>query len=361
MKKSIASALTAAVVLGVASTSFAAPVDDEVAALKARVAELERMIKEQQQQNNNNAQKSEVRNLDSRVSELEEKSSQPSLSDKFDITGELRYRFWNLYKRPDVSQLQLRLFPTFKIDEHFAVKSRLTGSYTMNNDTETNAAVTYAYLESKFDNFQVNAGKLPLFTNVDQGMVADDFFSGIQIIAGDKVKFALNGGHWDSDSDALTDARTYVGAEVTGKFNDKFDAGIGYHYAKIGGTDDKASIIAGGFGFNFAEDWRLFGAVAHNTEADDDETGYNVELNYKGADKKEKSSWGAYAAYRYVPSTVGLAPTYDTFRITDKKGFEVGATWTPYQNTLTKLAYFHGKRFGGGDDRTFFARASIFF
>ena len=49
-------------------------------------------------------------------------------------------------------------------------------------------------------------------------------------------------------------------------------------------------------------------------------------------------------------------------KLADKKGFEVGATWTPYKNTLTKLAYFHGKRFvTDADDRTFFARASIFF
>ena len=361
MKKSVASALTAAVVFGVASTTFATPTDEEVAELRARIAELERII---QEQNNSNARKSDVNELDSRVSELEDKSSKSSdLLDRFNITGELRYRYWNLYKRPDVSQLQLRLFPTFKIDDHFTVKSRLTGSYTMNEDTETNAAVTYAYLESKFGNFQINAGKMPLFTNVDQGLVADDFFSGLQIITGgDKFKFALNGGHWDSDGDTLTDARGYVGAEITGKFNDNFDAGVGYHYAKIGGTDDKVSIVTGGLGVNFAEDWRLFGAVAHNTKADEDKTAYNIELNYKGANRNEKSSWGAYVAYRYVPDTVGLAPTYDTFRVADKKGFEIGATWTPYKNTLTKLAYFHGKRFvTDADDRTFFARASIFF
>ncbi len=354
MKKSIASALTAAIVLGAASTTFATPTDEEVAQLRARVAELERIIREQQ--SNSNASRRDVNELDSRVTELERTGKNPLL-EKFSISGELRYRFWNRYKAPDVSQLQLRLFPTFKIDDHFTVKSRITGSYRMDNDSESNAAMTYAYLESKFNKFQLNAGKMPLFTNSDQGLVADDFFSGVQFIFGDKTKVIVNGGHWDS---GIIDGN-YIGAEVTSNFNDKVDAGIGYHYLKEGGTDNKASIIAGGVGFNIGEDWRLFGAVAHNNKANKDKTAYNIEGSYKGANRNEKGSWGVYAAYRYAPSTVSIVPTYDTFSFVNKKGFEVGATWTPYKNTLTKLAYFHGKYFGGGDDRTLFARASIFF
>ena len=360
MKKSVASALTAAVVLGVASTSFAAPTDEEVAELRARIAELERIIREQ---NNNNAQKSEVRNLDSRVSELEEKSSQPSLSDRFNITGELRYRYWNLYKNPDYSRLELRLFPTFKIDEHFTVRSRVTGQYNNFHDDNASAwAMTFAYLESKYDKFQLNIGKLPLFTNVDQGLVIDDFYSGVQAIIGDKTKFTVNAGHWDP-AHAAGGRYNYVGAEVSGNLSDNFNAGVAYHYLKQGGTDNKESIIAGGLGYKFNPDFGLFGAVAHNTEADNDKTAYNIEANYKGANRNEKASWGAYVAYRYAPATASLAPTYDTYaRVAGKKGFEVGATWTPYKNTLTKIAYFHGKRFVNDvDDRTFFARASVFF
>ncbi len=350
MKKSIASALTAAIVLGVASTSFATPTDEEVQALRERVAELERII---QQQNNSKASQREVDYLDSRVSELE-RTSGDSLSDKLSIGGELRYRFWSRYKASDVSNLQFRLLPTFKVDEHFAVKARINASYDMNNDTRTFYRTDYAYLESKFDNFQLNAGKLPLFTNADEGLVADDYFSGLQAIAGEKIKFAVNAGKFSGDN--------YVGVEATTNFNDKIDAGLGYHYFKPDSSDNDFSIIAGGVGFNINEDWRLFGAVAHNTEAHSDETAFNIEGSYMGAKKEEKGTWGAYAAYRYIPGNAVVAPTYDTFEQTvNKKGFEVGATWTPYKNTLTKLAYFHGKYFGGGDDRTLFARASIFF
>ena len=90
MKKSIASALTAAIVLGAASTTFATPTDEEVAQLRARVAELERIIREQQ--SNSNASRRDVNELDSRVTELERTGKNPLL-EKFSISGELRYRF----------------------------------------------------------------------------------------------------------------------------------------------------------------------------------------------------------------------------------------------------------------------------
>jgi BMFP domain-containing protein YqiC len=362
MKKSIASALTMAVVLGAASTTFAAPADDEVAALKARVADLERVVREQneriirEQKNSNANTRREVENLDYRLTELEN-ADNDSWTDKFNLTGELRYRLWSRHENADVSQLQMRLFPTFNIDEHLAVKSRITGTYRLNDDTRARGndiEMNFAYLEAKYDNFKVNAGKMPLFTNADQGLLIDDFFSGLQVTTGENVKITVNGGNFKGNN--------YIGAEATTKINDKFDAGLGYHYVKTNGSDNKASIITGGVGFNVNEDWKVFGAFAHNTKANSDKTAYNVEGSYKGANKNEKSSWGAYAAYRYVPYSVTSYSTYDTFgQDGGKKGFELGATWTPYQNTLTKLAYFHGKYFGGGDDRTLFARASIFF
>lgn len=359
MKKSIASALTLAVVLGAASTTFAAPTDQEVEALKERVAALESLIREQnrviQEQNRSTASRRDVNELDYRLANLERSSSNNSWIDKFNIGGELRYRYWNLDKRPDFSRLEIRLLPTFTIDNHFAVKARFTGTYNnFQDDNDAAWATNFAYLESKFDNFQVNAGKLPLFTNADQGLVADDFFSGVQAIFGTDTKIQVNAGNFDGSN--------YIGAEATKTFTDKINAGLGYHYLKQGGTDNEANIIAGGIGFKINEDFGLFGAVAHNTEANNDKTAYNLEGNYKGANRKVKASWGAYAAYRYVPGTVTTYSTYDTFgRVKGKKGFEVGATWTPYQNTLTKLAYFHGKTFGGVDDKTLFARASIFF
>ncbi len=358
MKKYIASALTAVAVFGAASTTFAKSTEEEIAELKARIAELERIV--QQQQNNSTVNNKEVSNLDSRVTDLE-KSKKNSLADRFTIGGELRWSYWNLYKNPDASNLQIRILPTFKIDDHFAIKARFRGQHNTQNDTRAYSSNTafrtdWMYLESKFGKLQVNAGKVPLYTNVDRGLVVDSDFSGVQVMFGNVVKAQVNAGHWSQEGN-------YIGAEVRGNVTENLNAGVGYHYFKQNSSDNKQSIVAGGIGYKFTPDVELFGAVAHNSKADSDKTAYNIELDYKGANRNVKSSWGVYAAYRYAPRSTALAATYNTFgQTTNKKGFEFGASWTPYKGIVTDIAYFHGKYFNnGGNDRTFFARARAYF
>ncbi len=351
MKKKILLALTTALVLGTTSQTFAAPIDDEVTELRARLAQLERRIAERDAR-----MEYESERVDDLERDINYRNSQSSWADKFNLTGELRYRFWGIKHSPDVSNLQLRLFPTFQIDDHFAVKSRITGSYDMKNDSNATASMTYAYLESKFDNFQVNAGKMPLFTNADGGLVADDFFSGLQFITGtDALKFYVNGGHWNKTS------ADYIGAEAVYDVNDRVNVGAGYHYFKE--SDRKAQIAAAGTNIGLTDTLSLNAAVAHNSKASSHKTAYNVEADYRGAKRDEKGSWGAFAAYRYIGGDVGIAPTYDSFaQVTDKKGFDIGASFTPYNDTLLKLSYFHGKGLTTKEnDRTIFARASIFF
>lgn len=354
MNKSLVSALAATLVFGTASTTFATPTDEEVAELRARIAELERIIKEQQ---NNSASNRDVENLDSRVSELEDKSAKPSWMDRFSIGGELRWSYWNRYKNSDASNLQLRILPTFKIDEHFTVRSRFRATHNTQNDSRVATRLDWAYLDSRFGNLQINAGKMPLYTNVDRGLFADSDFTGVQLITGDKTKFTVNLGRWEDYA--------YAGAEVLHTANN-FNIGVGYHYSKEQNVDkkEKVSVVTGGVGYKFTPDVELFGAVAHNSKLDKHKTAYNIELDYKGANKAEKGTWGAYVAYRYAPGGVARKPTYNTFgQDTNKKGFEIGFSWTPYKNLVTDLAYFHGKTFDMPkvDDRTLFARARVFF
>ena len=350
MKKKLLAALTTALVMGSFSQTFAAPIDDEVAELRTRLAQLERRIAERD---------ARIERESARVSELERdmsyRDSQSSWADKFKVNGEMRYRFWSSKRISDVSRIELRLLPSIQINENFTVKTRFTAAYNMNSDTESEWRANFAYLEGKFDNFQINAGKMPLFTEADGGMIADDFFSGVQAIVnvGDNAKLKGNAGHWDVKGD-------YFGAEATFSPTEKLDLGVGYHHFR----QNKDNIIAGGVGYQLNDDWKLNAAVAHNNKASDKKTAYNIEANYHGAKRDEVGSWGAYAAYRYIGGGVGIAPTYDTFGQTaNKKGFEIGAGITPFTDTLLKVSYFHGKSFAAGtpNDRTFFARASLFF
>ena len=410
MKKSVVAALTGALVVGATATTFAAanPFSDvpaghwaysSVTKLAAEGViegygdgtylgnrnitryEMAQMIAKAMAKNPQGASKAELDklaaefraeldNLGVRVAELEKHS------DKVQWTGEVRYRYWNDNRKLEGggkskamrSQLQLRLFPTAEINDHWTAKARFTATENFREDSTGDAKLTYIFAEGKYDKTTFKLGKMPLFSNADGGIVADDFFSGAQITFGDKLKFLLEGGRW-SKSEGWTDPADYVGTEILYN-NAGFNAGVGYRYFSSDNlrttnnkNSDSASIWSIGAGYKFNGGMKLSGAYTENTKADRYKRGYNIELGYKGADRKVKSSWGAFAAYRYVGRNVGFAPTFDVwYSTTNKKGLEVGATWAPMKNTLAKLIYFHGKTLDTRQtDRQLFGRISFFF
>ena len=308
-----------------------------------------------------------------RVKDLEDHT------DAVNWTGELRYRYYS--NKTEVSggedvkstrnQVQLRIFPTATLNQNWKAKARLTASHDMSGDTTSDVALTYIYAEGKYDNFLINLGKMPFYTNADAGMLIDDFFSGAQIVYGDKFKAVLNAGRWKTNGSKLnfSDSSNYVGAELL--YNDKkrFNFGVGYHHFKSPefyladgyGDKDKASIVSVGAGYKFG-DFNLNAMYAKNSSADTYNKSYNFELLYAGANR-EPGSWGLSLAYRYVGNNVSFAPTYDvTSMVSNKKGVDVGASWSPLKNTLTKINYFHGKTLDTNETtNTFFGRISFFF
>ena len=313
--------------------------------------------------------RSELDSLGVRVDELEKHS------DKVQWTGELRYRYWNdkLEAKGDAaesknmrSRLEIRLFPTAEVNENWKVKARFTATENFREDSTGDAALTYVYAEGKYRNFEIDLGRMPLFSNADGGIVADSFFSGARLIFGNQAQFRLEGGRW---SNSWTDPANYVGAEVL--YNkDRLNAGLGYRYFKSKDLEssnkdgkDTANIWSVGAGYKFGGGVKLSGAYAGNTKASDYKRGYNVELAYKGANRNNPNSWGVFAAYRYVGKNVGFAPTFDPwYSTTNKKGFEVGATYSPLKNTFTKFSYFQGKTLDTNrTDKQIFGRVSWFF
>ncbi len=343
-------------------------------ATKADLAELQRLVEE-------------FRPELERLGVLEERVDEMwKYHDKVTWTGELRYRYYNdkedrkgtSDKKRTNNQLQLRLFPTAEVNKHLKIKARLTASNNMKTNTSGDFKLTYAFAEGKFGKLQVNVGKMPFYTNVDDGLVMDDFFSGVAAVYGDKFKVALMAGRWDLDSANLNlpadatlsdNAASYQGAEISYD-NDKLYLGAGYHHFR---SDDfrnlpgyknnkNANVWTVGARYNFS-DFGIGGAYAQNTKADDFKRSWWAGLSYKGANRKEAGTWGISAAYRYVGQNVSLAPTYDTFSLrTNKKGVDIGVDWSPWTNTYAQLGYFWGKTLDTHqDDRTFFGRFSWFF
>ncbi len=341
-KKVVLAMLLASVLSTTASTTYADARDDEIRDLRFRVNNLERANRSGYDRSYNR------------------------FSDRFSFNGEFRFSYWNDKEAVDdnFGQLELRLLPTIRIDDNLSIKARITGTYAdaLDNADEDDVSMDYAYIEGIYDKFQINVGKLPLSTHADRSpsgsMIADEEIcdlTGAQFITGDETKIYATAGRRAARSN-------YFAAEVTHEFTDQLTAGAGYHFFD---TANDVSIGAIGAEYTLNDDWKLYGAIAHNFDANNHKTAYNFEATYLEADPNIKSSWGAYAAYRNITNNIAAGTSgYETFRRTfNKKGFEIGASWIPIRDTMLKISYFDGKFINviDDDDRVLYLRGSVFF
>ena len=336
----------------------------------------------------------ELNNLGVRVSNLEKNA------DMVKWTGELRYRYWSRRNdqehattapsKKNTDQLQFRLFPTAEVNDHWKVKARLTAGNNMKTDSGDNSVkLTYAYADGCYDKFNVKLGKMPLYSNVDDGLVVDDFFSGAQVTFGNKVKVLLEAGRWNlDDANNAIDAGVAAGGDKAASYqgiefsyaDGKLSGGVSYrqfssdafkhvaYYNKGGEQEDKAAIWSIGGKYRFDKNLALGGAYAQNAKAEELKKAASIQLDYKGTKNSDKGSWGAYLAYRHVGANVGLAPTFSTDHLGGAvttygtKGFDLGVGYVPFKNVLTQMQYFRGKELiSGNKAQTLYGRVSFFF
>ena len=415
MKKTLVSALTMALVVGAASTTFAAanpfsdvPADhwayDAVAQLAAdgviegygdttfqgdknitRYEMAQMVAKAMAKKDVSAADKAmidklaaefsdELNNLGVRVSNLEKNA------DKVKWNGEMRYRYYSDRKdgekKVNKDLLRFRLDPTAEVNSNWAVHARFDADMDLkNDDTSTSTAnLKRIYAEGKYDNFDLRLGKMAFYTDESEGMLIDDEFSGARVQFGNVLKTTLEAGRWSGINNDEDKAANYQGIVFTGD-KGKLSAGAAYrhftsdaikgfaNYSKDS-NEDTANVWSVGLGYRFDNNWKLGGAYAQNTEADDFDTAYNIELGYKGAQNENAGTWGAYAAYRSLGDNVAFAPTYDTYSTyKNKKGWEVGAEYVPFKNIHTYASYFDGQDLANSDvkTKTLFGRVSFFF
>ena len=416
MKKTLVSALTTALVVGAASTTFAAanpfsdvPADhwayDAVSQLakdgviegygdstfqgqsnitRYEMAQMvaKAMAKEDQANAADKAMidklaaefSDELNNLGVRVSNLEKKT------DNVKFTGEVQYTAARhstgktFESNNKTNELVFRLEPTATINNNWQAKARIDYVNDLSVSNNSNTKVDRAWVVGQYGSTKYELGKFPLYT--EQGLVFDSKVSGAQVtFGGKKLTGTLTGGrynmgddnHWTNDSTA-----TFYGLGLTYKANEKFSAGAGYYYAADKNAmqtfyrADSAKIWNLGMTYNFNNTVRLSGAYAHNSEGDVDgkyKKAYNIELAYKTAVPANKGSFGVYAAYRYLGQDATLAPTYDGASW-GEKGWEIGTQYTFAKNIMGTVRYFSGKTITVGDSQNvskLFGRVEFFF
>ncbi len=426
MKKTLVSALTTAIVVGAASTTFAAanpfedvPADhwayDAIAQLAADGViegygdgtyrgdqeitryEMAQMIARAMAKGGGDKAlidklaaefADELNNLGVRVAALEKKV------DNVKWKGEIRYQFvkHSTEKTHDRDQhtnfAQLRLKPSMQINKNW---TGMAGIYyggfdnkqNLNNAQNVNDfQVKWTCVQGVYGKLTIDLGKTFLFTNVDEGMVFDDYMAGGKLTYGKDLKFSVAAGRtagiW-----YVSNTSSYVGGELTYNKNN-FNVGVGYHYfandhewqgydkpdtgkptstKKLGYKDGSANIWTAGLGYRFG-DFRLFGAYAQNTKGEcdsDQRKAYTIQLEYKGAKLNKPGSFGLEAGYRHLGVFASLAPTYD-YTMNNIKGWFVGGKVTLMPNVTMHLGYCDGKTIDTDlKDKYIYSRFQFFF
>ena len=286
MKKSIVSALTAALVAGAASTAFAAanpfedvPADhwayDAVAQLAADGViegygdgtyrgdqeitryEMAQMVARAMAKGGTGADKAlidklaaefadELNSLGVRVSALEKKA------DNVRWKGWIGYEYWrdahsqptndkigktndgSAYKR---QRLQLQLNPVMTINKHWTGKVRMKYYLDMNdakNADENEFRVERAWVEGQYGKTKIQLGKVHYETRLDRGLVLGNRLSGGILTFGNRLQATIGIGRQSRDPNrgrqSTTDSMQFI--ELAYHANKKWDIGAAYFHLK---------------------------------------------------------------------------------------------------------------------------------
>lgn len=169
----------------------------------------------------------ELDNLGVRVADLEKKS------DNVKWTGELRYRYWDEshdYAENDngtYNRIMFRLMPKAYIgDTGWTANARINYSLDMGSSnnagfdpTDNDASVDLAYVEGPLLGGTVQAGRVAAYTA--NGMVLDDRINGVQFIGGsDTFKTTLTAGRYRNDLEESWMNGTNAGNGMFGRDSD---------------------------------------------------------------------------------------------------------------------------------------------
>ncbi|MGP1574797.1 S-layer homology domain-containing protein [Selenomonas sp.] len=380
MKKALTAALTTALVVGAASTTFAAanpfsdvPMDhwayDAVAQLAddgivegygdgtyrgqteiTRYEMAQMVAKAMAKEDQVNAQQKamidrlaaefseELNNLGVRVANLE------SRIDNVNWTGKLNYT----YEREKVdgfpagtsNTLLFRLEPTATVNDHWKVKARLDASWDakddkgLDGDDKSRVQLKRAYAMGHYGITEIKAGLMP-YTS-EQTVVFDDTFTGFGVTVGkdQKLEATLLAGRDAGDNvrGINLNWRPTESLRLAGEYYSQSDLTGNRNIWGVGGT------------YTFSETANLSAGYWKNTNQDNNDLNraYNVEFNYKGAEKENARSFGLFVAYRHLGAAVAVNQGFDA-AVTGAKGWEIGGDYTFAKNVVGTLKYFDGK------------------
>ncbi|MCH3959651.1 MAG: putative porin [Selenomonas sp.] len=414
MKKTLVSALTAALVVGAASTTFAAanpfsdvPSDhwayDAVSQLAAdgviegygdttfkgdknitRYEMAQMVAKAMAKTNVGGNDKAlidklaaefadELNNLGVRVSNLERNA------DMVKWNGEARYTYTSgrledttgKTAKTNKDEMLLRLEPTAEVNSNWHVKARLDAGTNMAKDTgfddSDQVKLQRIWAQGDYKNFSVQLGKFPDVTNYDKALMLNDQMSGAAVTFGNKLQATVMAGRIDITKD------TGLGIAANGDDDaaNLQSLALTYNLGKATGTAAYYHMNTANFkttadySKNAAED--TFGAweVAGNYRFSKNVALGGAYIDNNKADAYNKSGMVQLDYKGASKANVGSWGAYVAYRHIGKyasidpntdgvqnntKGWEIGTQYTLFKNVQAKAIYFKGKQLANDKD-----------
>ncbi|GMB01283.1 S-layer homology domain-containing protein [Pelosinus sp. IPA-1] len=267
---------------------------------------------------------SELEGLNVRVTKLEKNSS------TIKVTGEARLRAEkysdDLGGKPNTFNLRTRVNLDGQINDQWSYYGRLQAVNDLKNSGNTDVTMDNAYVKGQLFGTTATIGRFDYFLN--NGLMIDSTLNGVNFAAGNALKANLFYGR-DNNTDEWGNDSKVTGwspnLEVLG-LGLKYDTSKattlngGYYQFKdtdktgklnfSGNDNDKVKVWEAGFNTKFAKDWAL-NASYGKSDADTQNKAYYAEFDYKGADKKKVGSYGAWVNYRHLDGYASPKATFD--------------------------------------------------
>ena len=316
----------------------------------------------------------ELNNLGVRVSNLEKHADMVKWNGKLEYTYEskrndsgalLEDEAGNPHKKINTDVLLFRLEPTAEVNKNWNVHARLDASTSMKHDKggvdDTNSSVTLkrAWAQGNYDNFTVKFGKMELvsaegYTGAGN-LVLDRNFSGAEVSFGKDLDVKLQAGQVnDLDGKHVN----YQGVELQYDKNNWL-AGVGYYRFKsdalkgdLKNADDTTAAVWGlNLGYRFDKNVLLAGSYARNSDHKESKMRKSYQI---GLDYKgaQAEDQGSWGAYLSYRYLGGASVApTEDGALLQTKGIELGTNYTVWKNVILSAKYFKGKNILDTNDK----------
>ena len=307
----------------------------------------------------------ELNNLGVRVSNLERNA------DMVKWNGKLEYTYRSVReegKKANSDNLLFRLEPSAEVNSHWHVNARLDATTQMNRDAsaidpdtgnsknEDRVTLARAWAQGDYNNFQVKLGKMELLSSeayaAPGAIVLDREFSGAEVTFGSDVQVKLQAGRMHVDGVADTPNYQHAGLQYNGRLTagvDYYRFGADYNtlqtltFNKIKANKTKLNIWGVNLGYRFDKNSFLNGAYATSSDIAESKFKKSYQVAYEYKGATPADK-GSWGAYVSYRylGAPSIEPTYDG-AWQGTKGIEVGTNYTLFPNVVLTAKYFNGK------------------